>query len=102
VIRDPRDVLIIDGDKVLRRITRFRFEAAVDQIPPVVEAEVVDPTIPNLPEETRQEIAATIEAIQRHGGRVVFRANESFKLDANESEQFQAEETVEAMARAGQ
>jgi len=31
--------------------------------------------------------------------RVVFRADESFKLDTNEQEQFEAEETVEALAR---
>jgi len=99
VIRDPRDVLIIDGDQPLSSITRFRFEAAVDQIPPVLEVEVPDPTIPGMADDIKESIATTIEAIQRYGGRVVFRADESFKLDTNEQEQFEAEETVEALAR---
>jgi hypothetical protein len=94
-IHDPRNIVILDGVQQLGCISALKFEAAIDKIPPILEVEV-----PNVMDEMSQDlkdsIATTIEAVQRHGGQVVFRSPSEFEMDTDEQEQSQAEETIKA------
>jgi len=94
-VHDTRNIVVLDGDKPLGCIQSVKFEAAADEIPPILEVEVPSVT-ESMSEEVKDSIANTIEAIQRHGGQVIFRDPSGFEMNTDGQEQVEAEKTLTA------